>query len=63
MMTKAQFKAVYDYCDAIGCSVRELLQELKVCGVIEHDDKLEDLGEYVTGKDYETMLKFLEVNL
>lgn len=62
-MTKAQWKAINDYCDELDCTKHELLTELKENGTIERGARIEDLGNYVTRKDYDTMLKFLEENL
>ena len=63
-MNKKQWKAVYDYCDENGYeSPRELLQELKGCGVIDRSDTLDDLGEYPQDETYKGMLKWLEENV
>lgn len=62
-MTKAQWKAIYDYCDELGYTRAELLQELKANGTVDEDTRLENLGDCVKVKDYDTMLKFLEDNL
>ena len=60
-MNKKQWKAVYDYCDENGYEgPRELLQELKGCGVINRSDTLDDLGEYPQDETYNGMLKWLE---
>ena len=62
-MTKAQWKAIYDYCDAIFCTPRELIKELRENGTVDHSTKLEDLGNCVTKKDYDTMFNFLEAHV
>ena len=62
-MTSAQWKAIYDFCDALGCSRTELLKELRACGIIDPKAPIEELGNCVSRKDYDTMLKFLETHI
>ena len=62
-MTTAQYKAVHDFCNAVGCTVRELLTALKSNGTIESTARMADLSEYVARGDYNTMIRFLEDNL
>ena len=63
MNTKAQWKAIYDFCDAMYCTPRELIAELRENGTVAPSTKINELGEYVTLKDYDTMFKFLEEHL
>ena len=62
-MTKAQYKAVKDFCEDNGCTVKELLGVLKENGSIDRNTTTKDLGEYAGGSNYESMLKFLEANV
>ena len=62
-MTKAQWKALYDYCDEYGCTRQELLRELVMNGTVERGTKLEELGEYPNDTTYDAMINFLEGNL
>lgn len=63
MTTKAQWKAIYDFCDAIFYTPRELMAELRENGTIDKSTRIEDLGDCVTKKDYDTMLEFLEAHI
>ena len=62
-MTRGQWKAINDFCDGIGYERQELLQILKDNGTLDRKARLEDLGEYVSGKTYDDMMKFLEHNV
>ena len=62
-MTKAQWKAVYDYCNEFDCTTHELLIELRENGTLGRGESWDDLGDCVEKKDYDTMLKFLEENI
>ena len=62
-MTKAQWKAVYDYCEANGCTKLEILKILKANGTIGRDVSLDSLGNYVYGETYADMMEFLEANV
>lgn len=63
-MTKAQWTAVYHYCDEYGYdSPRELLAELKANGTVERNTTLKELSEYADGTGYDDMYRFLEENL
>ena len=63
-MNKKQWKAVIDYCRDFGYeSARELLQELKGCGVVDGRDTLDDLGEYPDNDSYDAMYKWLGENV
>ena len=63
MMTKAEWKAVYDYCEGNMLSRCELLKELKNNGTIRREDSIEDLAEYVRQHTYDDMIRFLEDNI
>lgn len=59
-MTKAQWKAIYDFCEDNGFyNPHELLIHLKRQGSVDRKDALEDLGEYPENKTYDGMIKFL----
>ena len=62
-MTKAQWKAIYDYCNENSISRYDMLKELKANGTVSHDTILEELDEYTDGDTYDAMIKFLEDNL
>lgn len=63
-MTKAQWSAVYHYCTEYGYDTpKDLLADLKANGTVEHSTKLNDLHQYVSGKTYDDMYRFLEENL
>ena len=62
-MTKAQWKAVYDYCEVCGITKWDILKTLKQNGAIDRRDTLDDLGDYVAGETYAEMMKFLEENV
>lgn len=62
-MNKKQWKAVYDYCEAAGYErPSELLQELKMQGVLDRNDTLDDLSSYPNGNGYDDMLNWLREN-
>lgn len=61
-MTKAQWKAIYDYCEEYGIPKSALLKELKVNGTVSRDTTLEELGDYPENSTYDAMIKFLEDN-
>ena len=62
-MTKAQWKAVFDYCRENACTKYELLAELKANGTVDRSTSLEDLSDYTDGNTYDAMKKFLEENI
>ena len=62
-MTKAQWRAIYDYCDEFDCTKRELLEELKANGAVDRNAEMEDLGDYPTDTSYDAMLQFLGESL
>ena len=62
-MTKAQWKALYDFGRENGYTRFEILAELKGNGTVERSATLEELGDYVNGSTYAAMRKFLEDNL
>ena len=62
-MKKAQWAALYDFCEELGYTRAEVLAELKANGTVDKNTRLEDLGEYTTDKTYDAMLKFLADNL
>ena len=62
-MTKAQWKALYDYCDENGISKYNLLKDLKEHGSVDRRASLEDLGDYAEGLDYDGMKQWLENEL
>ena len=63
MTTKVQWKAIHDYCDAIFYTPRDLIRELRENGTVDRSTKLEDLGDCVSKKDYDTMFAFLEAHV
>lgn len=63
-MTKAQWKALYDFRDEMGyCGTYEVLTALKSAGAIDRNDTLEDLGDYDESGSYDGMTNFLTENL
>ena len=62
-MTKAQWKAIYDYCDNYGISKAGLLRSLKERGSVDRRATLEDLGDYANGLTYDEMIQWLENEL
>ena len=62
-MNKAKWKAVYDFCEENGLTRAELLRDLKKNGIIDRQDSLEDIGEYVRSNTYDDMIRFLEENV
>ena len=62
-MNKAEWKAVYDYCEEYNIPKSALLKELKCNGTVDRGDTLEDLGQYVNKHTYDAMITFLEENL
>ncbi len=62
-MTNAQWQALCDYCDEMGYTKKEVLKELKASGVIDPSAKVGDIGNCVTDRDYDSMLKFLAENV
>lgn len=62
-MTKAEWVAVYKYCEENGCTKAELLRELRSNGTIDRRDTLDDLGDYVRGHTFDDMIRFLEESL
>jgi len=60
-MTKAQWKAIYDYCEENGYGKPyELLTELKAINAVDRQASVEDLGDYADGYDYNGMKEFLQ---
>lgn len=60
-MTKAQWKAIYDYCKENGyAKPYELLSELKSVNAVDRQASVEDLGDYADGYNYEGMMDFLK---
>ena len=62
-MTKAEWKAVNDFCVYNMMSKYELAKELKNNGTIAREGSLADLGRYVREHTYEDMMRFLEENV
>lgn len=62
-MTKAQWKAVYDYCRENCISKYELLAELKANGAVDRKTLLEELSDYTDDSTYDAMKRFLEDNI
>lgn len=62
-MTKAQWAAIYNYCEEYGCTKYDLLNALKANGTVGRSTRLEDLGEYANGNTYDAMAQFLGDNL
>ena len=62
-MSKAQWKAIYDYCEEYGISRYDMLKDLKANGTVSRDTTLEELGDYTDGDTYDAMIRFLEENL
>lgn len=65
-MTKAQWKAIYDYCDEYGILTADLLRELRANGTISkgnRDEMLDELSGCPAKPTYEAMIEFLESNL
>lgn len=62
-MTKAEWKAVCDFCVENMMSRYELMQALKRNGTIARDDCLDDLGGYVRNHTYDCMMTFLVENV
>ena len=62
-MNKKQWKAVYDFCEACGYErPSELLQDLKMQGVVGKSETIDDLSNYPNGNTYEDMLAWLREN-
>lgn len=62
-MTKAQRRAVYDFCRENCITKDELLEELKANGTIASNAKLDDLSDYVKDDTRKAMCQFLEENV
>lgn len=62
-MNKAQWAAIYNYCEEYGCTKQEILRALVTNGTVERGTKLEELGEYPSDYTYNAMINFLEENL
>ena len=62
-MSKAQWAAIYTFCEDNGITKWELLTVLKNNGTVDRSCKLEELSEYVSGTGYEEMIKFLGDNV
>lgn len=62
-MTKAQWAAVYTFCEDMGLTKWELLNALKNNGTVDRSCKLEELSDYVSGTTYDEMMKWLGDNV
>ena len=62
-MTKAQWCAIYNYCEEYGYTKYGLLDALKANGTVGRSTRLEDLGDHANGNTYNAMMQFLEDNL
>lgn len=63
-MNKAQWKAIYDFCEDYGYyNPSEILQSLKSNGVLNFRDTMEDLARLPINSTYEAMIDFLNENL
>ena len=65
-MTKAQWKAIYDYCEEYDILTADLLKELRANGTISkgnRDEMLDELSGCPDKPTYDAMIKFLEDNL
>ena len=63
-MNKAQWKAIYDFCEAYVYYIpSEILQSLKSNGVLNFRDTMEDLARLPKNNTYEAMIDFLNENL
>ena len=63
-MTKAQWKAIYDYCKENGyAKPNELLSELKSVNAVDRQASVEDLGDYADGYEYDGMMDYLNREL
>ena len=62
-MTKAQWRAVYDFCRENCIKVNELLSELRENGTMGQNASLEELSDYTDGSTYNAMKEFLEENV
>lgn len=58
-MTKAQWKAIYDYCEDNDITTKDLLRELRGAGVMDYNTPLSELGDYPEDKSYDGMKEFL----
>lgn len=62
-MNKKQWKAVYDFCEENGFErPSELLQDLKMKGVVDKQDTMDDLVYYPHGSSYDDMYNWLQEN-
>ena len=63
-MNKAQWKAIYDFCEDYGCFfASDLLKILKSNGTLNFRDTFEDLARLPKNNTYEAMIDFLTENL
>ena len=63
-MTKAQWRAIYDFCKENAYErPSEVLQTLKMEGAISRTDTLDDLCDYDESGTYDGMMKFLTESL
>ena len=62
-MTKAEWKAVLDFCEENMMSRYELMKALKGIGAVARDDCIGDLGRYVRNHTYDGMMCFLMENV
>lgn len=63
-MNKKQWKAVADFCAEYGYeTTKDLLIELKGCGIVDGRDTLNDLGEYPNDDTYDGMMKWLQESI
>lgn len=63
-MNKAQWKAIYDFCEDNGCyCASDLLKALKSNGTLNFRDTFEDLARLPKNNTYEAMIDFLNESL
>lgn len=62
-MTKAQRRAIDDYCRENCITKKELLEILKENGTIAGNAELDDLSDYVKDDTRKSMWQFLEGNV
>ena len=62
-MTRAEWKAINDYCEENMMSRYEVVKTLKRNGTIARDDCLEDIDRYIRDHTYDAMMSFLLENV
>lgn len=62
-MTRAEWKAINDYCEENMMSRYEVVKTLKQNGTIARDDCLEDIDRYIREHTYDAMMSFLLENV